>query len=85
MVKIFSFSACPYCTELKALLKGANIEFQDVDITLKENEAEFNEVVKITKCSDLPILQVNNQLLIPDTSFRSLNEALSVTKKILGD
>lgn len=59
------------------------LEFIDVDVSLEENKAEFDEIVRFTHCSDLPIVRVNHMLLIPEASFKSIPEALYATKKFL--
>lgn len=83
MVRIYTIENCPYCSELKGLLKNENIEFVEVDVNKPENEAEFNKLYEITKCDDVPMVKVGNQLLIPNTSFRSIKEAADLTKKFL--
>ena len=83
-IKIYSIPNCPYCTELKDILTKEGIEFIDVDVNLPENEAEYNELHKITKSDDVPILKVGKQLLVPNVSFHSIQEAANLTKKFLG-
>lgn len=84
MTRIYSVENCPYCTELKQLLTKEGIEFVDINVNLPENEAEFNKLFEITKCDDVPMLKVGKHLLIPNVSFKSINEAAELTKKILG-
>lgn len=83
MVTIYGFKECPYCTELKDILTNEGIEFKDVDISLPENEAEFNKVIEISKAEEVPIVKVGKQLLVPNVSFRSIKEAAELTKKFL--
>ena len=80
---VYSFKECPYCQEIKELLTKDNIEFTDVDITLKENEEEYNEIMKIAKSEMVPIVRVGNQLLVPNVSFKSINECHTLVKKFL--
>jgi glutaredoxin len=82
--RIYSTPQCPYCAELKTLLINEGITFVDVNVNLPENEAEFKKLFEITKCDDVPMLKVGKQLLIPNTSFKSIKEAFETTKKILG-
>ena len=83
MVKIYSIPECPYCTELKDILTKEGIEFEDVNVNLPENEAEYNKLHEITKSDDVPIVKVGKQLLVPNVSFRSIREAADLTKKFL--
>ena len=84
MIKVYSMKTCPYCDELKGLLKEQNVEFTDVDINLQENEAEYLKISEIAKSNDVPIVRVGKQLLVPNISFKSIKEAVSLTKKFIG-
>lgn len=83
MVRIYTITSCPYCTELKNLLINEGIEFVDVDVNLEENEKEYNKLVEITKSDDVPIVKVGKQLLVPNISFHTIQQALDLTKKFL--
>ena len=83
MVKIYGFSACPYCKELKEILKKDGIQFIDVDIELPENQEEFNKIMEVANADEVPIVKVGTQLLIPNVSFKSIKEAAELTKKFL--
>ncbi len=84
MIKIYSIPDCPYCTELKNILTEEGIEFIDVDVNLEENEAEYNQIHEITKSDQVPIIKVGKQLLVPNVSFASIQEAANLTKQFLG-
>jgi glutaredoxin len=84
MVTIYGFKDCPYCTELKDLLTNEGIEFKDVDVNLPENEEEFNKIMEISKAEEVPIVKIGKQLLVPNISFKSIQEAVNLTKKFLG-
>ena len=84
MIKIYSIPQCPYCTELKELLTKEGIAFKDVDVNLPENDAEYNKISKFTKSDDVPIIRVGKQLLVPNISFKSIQEAVELTKKFIG-
>ena len=84
MVKIYTISNCPYCTELKEILTSEGVEFIDVDVMLEENEREYDELYKLTNSDDVPIVKVGKQILVPNVSFHSIREAADLTKKFLG-
>jgi glutaredoxin len=85
MVTIYGFKDCPYCTELKDILTAEGIEFKDVDVNLPENEEEFNKIMEISKAEEVPIVKVGKQLLVPNVSFKSIQEAYYLTIKLLSD
>ena len=83
MVKIYGFSACPYCKELKELLTKDGIQFIDVDIEQPENQEEFNKIMEVANADEVPIVKVGKQILVPNVSFQSIKEAAELTKKFL--
>lgn len=83
MVRLYSVENCPYCIELKDILKNEGVEFIEIDVNAPENEPEFNKLFEVTKCYDVPMVKVGNQILVPNTSFRSIREAADLTKKFL--
>lgn len=83
ILRIYSIPECPYCTELKEILTSDGIEFTDVNVNLPENEEEYNKIHEITKCEEVPIVRVNNQLLVPNISFKSIVECVSIIKRFL--
>lgn len=81
MIRIYSMKNCPYCTELKGLLDKEGLEYTDVDINLLENKEEADKVFEVTKSDSVPIARVGNQLLAPDISFSSIDDAFFLIKK----
>lgn len=82
-VRLYTVNGCPYCVQLKEMFQKDGIEFVEVNVNLPENEAEFKKLFEFTKCDDVPIVKVNNQVLLPNTSFQSIQEAYETTKKFL--
>ena len=74
---------CPYCAELKELLTTENIEFNDIDIYDKEHEKEVKEIMEVSKAEEVPIVRIEKQLFIPNVSFKSIKEAVELTKKFI--
>ena len=74
---------CPYCAELKELLTTENIEFNDIDIFDKEHEKEVSEIMEASKAEEVPIVRIEKQLFIPNVSFKSIKEAVELTKKFI--
>jgi glutaredoxin len=83
MVTIYTMQNCPYCADLKELLTTENIEFNDIDIFDKEHEKEVNDIMEVSKAQEVPIIRVEKQLFIPNVSFKSITEAVELTKKFI--
>lgn len=82
-VRVYSIPKCKFCTQMKDGLKEKNIEFEDIDVSLPENDKEFNEVVKISKTESVPTVIVGKNLLAPDVNFWSIEEGLNLVEYIL--
>lgn len=82
-VTIYTMSECPYCTELKNLLEQENIEYRNVDIDLPENQEEFQQVLEVSNAEEVPIVRIEKQLFVPNVSFKTITEAVELTKKFL--
>ena len=82
-VTIYTMSDCPYCADLKEKLTNENIEFRNVDIDLPENQEEFNKILEVSNAEEVPILKIDKQLFVPNVSFKSITEAVELTKKFL--
>ncbi len=82
-VTIYTMSDCPYCADLKEKLTKENIEFRNVDIDLPENQEEFEHILEVSKAEEVPILRIDKQLFVPNVSFKSITEAVELTKKFL--
>jgi len=82
-VTIYTMSDCPYCADLKEKLTKENIEFRNVDIDLPENQQEFETILNVSKAEEVPILKIEKQLFVPNVSFKSIAEAVELTKKFL--
>ena len=83
MIKVYGFEDCPYCKDLRSLLKEEGIEFNYVDINLPENKEEFDNIIKISNSDEIPIILVGKQILIPNVSFKTIKEGVEITKKFL--
>jgi glutaredoxin len=83
MVTIYSFPECPYCKELKEIYDTQGIKYRDVNISLEENSEEWNTIAEASKAEEVPVIKIDRQLLVPNVSFQSINEAVEITKKFL--
>lgn len=83
MIKIYTIPNCPYCVDLKSKLTKEGIQFLEVNVNLPENEAEYNKIHEVTKSDDVPIIKVGKNLLVPNVSFKSIDESVLTVKKLL--
>jgi glutaredoxin len=82
-VTVYTMSDCPYCAELKEKLTNENIQFRNVDIDLPENQEEFNKIIEASNAEEVPIVRIEKQLFLPNISFKTITEAVELTKKFL--
>lgn len=83
MIRIYTVENCPYCNELKSLLLENSIEFVEINTDLPENQMEYLAIYKISKCDSVPVIKVNNNLLLPNVSFKTIKEAIEVISGLL--
>lgn len=80
MITIYGTKTCGYCVELKTILTNENIEFIDKDINALENKEEYAKIEAKTKSEYIPIIIVDKNILVPQTSFKTINEAVNIIK-----
>ncbi len=83
MIRIYTLTKCPYCKDLKDKLTNEGIEFQEYNMDLSENEEIFDKLYEVTGSDSFPMVQVGKNLLVPDDSFNTIDEAVETTKKLL--
>ena len=74
---------CPYCAELKELLTKENIEYTEININDENHATEVNEIMEASKAEEVPIIKIEKQLLVPNISFKSITEAVKITKQFI--
>jgi glutaredoxin len=85
MIKLYTIEGCQYCNQLKELLDKDGIKYEIVDVSLQENEAEFEKIYEVTKTDHVPTMKIGNQVFAPNVSFNSISEAFGLAKKFGGD
>lgn len=89
-VILYTMDGCPHCKEIKDKLKESVISFDERNI--KDHEKEYKQFVDATKNEYLPALTLVEmgesdepkiQLLVPDTSFKTIDEAVVKVKEFL--
>jgi len=83
MIKVYTIENCPYCREIKEGLKNLGIKYKEVNVDLDENIDEFEEIVEVTEVSTVPMIRIKNEVLVPDVSFKTINEAVNIIKELI--
>jgi len=83
MIRLYTMEECPYCKELKDLCTKEGIKFEEVNIHSDKDKEEVDKVFELTKVDSVPIAKVGNQLIAPDVSFTSIEEAFDIIKTLL--
>lgn len=83
MVYLYTIKNCPYCQQLKENLTNLKIGFTEIDVDLQENQEIYNKLYQVTKSDMVPIIRVGKQLLVPEVSFKTINEASEIVKKLI--
>ena len=80
-VFIFTMKGCPWCVKLKEQLDEANITYETKDVD--EYKTMYDNFVKLTKSELLPAVLVGKNALLPDKSFKTIEQAVEVIQGFL--
>jgi glutaredoxin len=83
-IKIFGFEECPYCKELKKMFDDSDLRYVYVDIENDENKEETEKIFKAAENELVPIVLIGNTLLVPEKSFKTIEECFGLCKRFLG-
>ncbi len=61
-VKVYSTPTCPYCIRAKQFLKDNNIEFEDVDVS--QDQAQADEMVEKSGQIGVPVLDIDGNIIV---------------------
>ncbi len=82
-VKLYGFIGCPYCDELKLLYDKNKIKYDFIDIYDETIKDHVDKLFEIAKNEVVPIILIDKQLLVPEDSFNTIDEAFDLTIEIL--
>lgn len=83
MIKIYTTESCGFCKQIKELLTKDGVEFTEVNVNLDENVAEYTKIVEATDSDMVPMIRIGNEVLVPNVSFKSIEEAVKITKELI--
>ena len=61
-IKVYSTPTCPYCKMAKDYLSAKGVSYQNIDVSSNKTSAE--EMVKISGQMGVPVIVINNQVLV---------------------
>jgi glutaredoxin len=83
-VLLYTMNSCPFCQDMKDLLREADIDYYERDVDTYKDE--YEEFVNLTENDYLPSFSiltldkgnevVDYEYLVPEESFQDLNEAV---------
>ncbi len=87
LVVLFTMEGCPFCVEMKNMLKEQNIDFVDRDID--EFEEEYELFVEITENDYVPaFMLIENyekepvsHLFAPDRDYKDIEDGVKIIKE----
>ena len=82
-IRLYSIPNCKFCVEMKDGLIKMGLDFKEIDVSLPDNEKEFEEVIGISKTESVPTLIVGRYLLAPELNFWTITEGLKMVTEIL--
>ncbi|MBU1167357.1 thioredoxin family protein [Patescibacteria group bacterium] len=74
-IKVFSTPTCPYCTMLKEYLEEKNIEYEEIDVSQDQKQAET--MVKKSGQMGVPQVWINDEVVIGFDKDK-INELLDI-------
>jgi len=64
-VKVYTTPTCPYCLMLKEFLKEKGIEFEEIDLSLEENQKKFfEEVFPKSQNLGVPQIEIDGKIIV---------------------
>jgi glutaredoxin len=90
LIFLYTMDGCPHCKDIKDKLNENNILYEERNI--KDHEKEYKQFVEATSNEYLPAMtfieiregeEPKVQLLAPDTSFDTIDEAVDKVKEFI--
>ena len=82
-IKVYTIPNCPFCLKLKGLLDDDSIKYETIDVSLDENEKEFEDLSKLSGSESIPMVTIGVNLLAPDVNFSTIEQAKELIQYIL--
>ena len=79
-LKVYTSKQCKYCTKLKNGLDDIGLKYIDIDVDNPENDNEVKKIYSLANEAVIPIITVQPNVLVPNRSFNTIDEALDLIK-----
>lgn len=73
--------SCHLCQSLKKELSDIGVEYEEKNLKDRTTQIEFNKLSTHTQSDKVPVCIINNKILLPERSFRSIEECVNLIKK----
>lgn len=83
-INIFTQNECPYCNKLMGMLDKEGIDYIDLNINNDKNNLYFEKIVKVTDEDSVPTIVVGTQIIAPNKSFSTIDQAFEIIKNLMG-
>lgn len=84
-IKIFYNENCPYCEKLINSLNELKIDFEGINIETNIGYKKYLKLRNFTNNDGIPCAIVGNQVIIPDVSYKTIDEAITLIKSLSED
>lgn len=81
-VKLYTMKGCHFCDDMKKKLISENIEYKEIDIRDKDNQAEVKKLLDFSKAENAPIIVIGKTILVPMVSFNSVDDGVKIIKEL---
>lgn len=80
-IKVYSTPQCPWCNVAKDFLKSHNIDFQDIDVSINKEAAEY--IIKKSGQMGVPVIEIDDKIVV-GFNRPLLEDILGINKTING-
>lgn len=74
-VIVYSTPTCPFCIRAKQFLKDNNVQFEDIDVSEKQDKAQ--EMIKKSGQMGVPVLEIGEKIIVGFDKDK-IKEALNI-------
>lgn len=82
LMKIYSVDGCKYCDKLKNMLDAGGYKYVDANLKIWKYKHEFEFIEKTTGNEDVPLVQMGKTILVPNKSFKTIDQCYEIICKL---
>jgi glutaredoxin 3 len=61
-IKVYSTPTCPWCVKVKEYLKEKHVEFEDIDVSVNQDEAK--KMMEKSGQMGVPQIEINDKMIV---------------------